>query len=231
VPPPHLLKKFSEQAREDSQKRGRPGYCKTFAKLCIDWALNSKSSPNNLQIGSSDITPPPELEKQWFAAWERGDNEELSFADFVIPRAAAWGADQELEACCALLDKFNDGFWCEELRAARRPKPPSLKEQALDALKDLSNGIETPDSWHVIQSALEQLDDQWAYQEHWAQEDKAVLHQDPSLADRVVMAITRDGEKARWDEARAAMLEIAKWLECRSGGTRACWLLEREAQR
>jgi hypothetical protein len=59
---------------------------------------------------------------------------------------------------------------------------------------------------------------------------KAVLHQDPSLAERVVMAITRDGEKARWDEARAAMLEIAKWLECRSGGTRACWLLEREAQ-
>jgi hypothetical protein len=33
-----------------------------------------------------------------------------------------------------------------------------LKEQALDALKDLSNGIETADSWHVIQSALEHLD-------------------------------------------------------------------------
>ena len=61
--------------------------------------------------------------------------------------------------------------------------------------------------------------------------EKAVFHQDPSLAERVVMAITRDGEKARWDEARAAMLEIAKWLELRAGGTRACWLLEREAQR
>jgi hypothetical protein len=60
---------------------------------------------------------------------------------------------------------------------------------------------------------------------------KAVFHQDPSLAERVAMAITRDGEQARWDEARAAMLEIARWLESRAGGTRACWLLEREAQK
>lgn len=61
--------------------------------------------------------------------------------------------------------------------------------------------------------------------------EKAVFHQDLSLAERVAMAITRDGEQARWDEARAAMLEIAKWLESRAGGTRACWLLEWEAQR
>jgi len=58
----------------------------------------------------------------------------------------------------------------------------------------------------------------------------AVFHQDPSLTERVVMAITHDGEQARWDEARAAMLEIAKWLESRAGGTRACWLLKQEAQ-
>ena len=60
---------------------------------------------------------------------------------------------------------------------------------------------------------------------------KAVFHQDLSLTERVVMAITRDGETPRCDEARAAMLEIARWLESRAGGTRACWLLEREAQR
>lgn len=29
-PPPHLLKKFSEQARADGQKRVHSGYCKTF---------------------------------------------------------------------------------------------------------------------------------------------------------------------------------------------------------
>jgi hypothetical protein len=45
VPPPHLLKKFSEQARKDSQKRGHAGYCKTFAKLCIDWAFQEAARP------------------------------------------------------------------------------------------------------------------------------------------------------------------------------------------
>jgi hypothetical protein len=162
VPPPHLLKKFSEQAREDSNKRGRPGYCKTFAKLCIDWALNSKSSPNNLQIRSSNITPPSELvQQQWFAAWESGEHEELSFADFVIPRAAQWGADQELEACCEWLDREGWSGESRQLRAARRPKPPSLKEQALALINhDPANqpflsdkGIDT------IRRALEQLDD------------------------------------------------------------------------
>jgi hypothetical protein len=182
VPPPHLLKKFSEQAREDSNKRGHAGYCKTFAKLCIDWAfqeaamddlrnasaeasgveLNSKSSPNNLQIRSSDITPPPELEKQWFAAWECGDNEELSFADFVIPRVAQYGADQELDACCEWLDREGWSGESRQLRAARRPKPPSLKEQALAALERYK-GEEwceemTFDS-EIIRRALEQLDD------------------------------------------------------------------------
>jgi hypothetical protein len=163
VPPPHLLKKFSEQAREDSQKRGHPGYCKTFAKLCIDWALNSKSSPNNLQIRSSDITPPPELEKQWFAAWESGDNEELSFADFVISRAAQWGADQELEACIDWISVWHGlehpELLIELLRTSRRPKPPSLKEQALKALQALQQRTTDPSIVEPLRRALEQLDD------------------------------------------------------------------------
>jgi len=106
------------------------------------------------------ITPPPELEKQWFAAWERDDNEEIFFADFVIPRAAAWGADQELEACCALMDDW--GLDGEDLMLCRRPKPPSLKEQALAALERYE-----ADEWceemtidsSIIRHALEQLDD------------------------------------------------------------------------
>jgi hypothetical protein len=52
VPPPHLLKKFSEQARVDSQKRGHSGYCKTFAKLCIEWALNSQPVNDHLPIAA-----------------------------------------------------------------------------------------------------------------------------------------------------------------------------------
>lgn len=36
---------------------------------------------------------------------------------------------------------------------------------------------------------------------------------EPLLVQRVVMVIGRDGEQARWHEARAAILEIATWLE------------------
>ena len=47
------------------------------------------------------------------------------------------GADHELEACCLLMDDW--GLEASDLRAARHPKPPSLKEQALEQL----NGIAT----------------------------------------------------------------------------------------
>jgi hypothetical protein len=45
-------------------------------------------------------------------------------------------ADQELEACCEwLVNALHDREMGAELRAARRPKPPTLKEQALETLK------------------------------------------------------------------------------------------------
>ena len=108
------------------------------------------------------ITPPPELVQQWLTEFF-GDGAVIAPGELsleIANRAAQWGADQELESCCEWLEK-NVGRWeiPLELRDARRPKPPSLKEQALDVLKDLSNGIETADSWALIQSALEQLDD------------------------------------------------------------------------
>jgi len=53
---------------------------------------------------------------------------------------ARWGADQgaaqELEACCEWLDKSTVGM-AELLHTARRPKPPTLKEQALEDLESL----------------------------------------------------------------------------------------------
>ncbi|NBS24636.1 MAG: hypothetical protein EBS78_11850 [Altererythrobacter sp.] len=53
--------------------------------------------------------------------------------------------------------------------------------------------------------------DQWAYQEHWAQEANT--------------------KAWKADHLRSAMLEIARWLECRAVGTGACWLLGREARK
>jgi len=103
------------------------------------------------------ITPPSELVEEWV------DLLAVRSDKAVFTLAAQWGADQELEACCALLNKFNDGFWCEELRAARRPKPPSLKEEALKLVQPA--GIAgsyvrlNPEELYIIRRALEQLDD------------------------------------------------------------------------
>jgi len=86
------------------------------------------------------ITPPPELVGQWIT--EAADLQLLTPSNLshLATQAARWGADQELEACCEwLLADFHYVPVCgliEDLHSARRPKPPSLKEQALDALRE-----------------------------------------------------------------------------------------------
>jgi hypothetical protein len=46
------------------------------------------------------------------------------------------GADQELEACIQLLDINGcPDKWIDMLRSTRRPKPPTLAEQGLKALR------------------------------------------------------------------------------------------------
>jgi hypothetical protein len=75
--------------------------------------------------------------------------------------AAQWGADQELEACLKHL--FQRGFFDADilcLRAARRPKPPSLKEQALLAIDTaVADYRLSADVASVVRRALEALDD------------------------------------------------------------------------
>jgi hypothetical protein len=83
--------------------------------------------------------------------------------------AARWGANQELDACCEWVSQFNydDYSYQERLRAARRcSKPPSLKEQALEAL-EAADGADHPvvatvltaDQHALIRRALESLPD------------------------------------------------------------------------
>jgi hypothetical protein len=84
-------------------------------------------------------------------------NDEMVFpgAKFMklASRLIQYGADQELEACCEWLDKSTVGM-AELLRAARRPKPPSLKEQALRRL-DYVTAL--GDDRDIIRRALEAL--------------------------------------------------------------------------
>ena len=101
------------------------------------------------------ITPPPELVEQWFAE-QRGLSE--ASRQQITTRAAQWGADQELEACCEWLDREGWSGESRQLRAARRPKPSSLKEQALKVLSETELRHEwTMADEDIIRRALEQL--------------------------------------------------------------------------
>ena len=68
------------------------------------------------------------------------------------------GADQELEACCKWLPKLPP-WSADDLRRHRRPKPPSLKGQALQAWAAVEAGTDDQTAMAVIRRALEQLDD------------------------------------------------------------------------
>jgi hypothetical protein len=109
------------------------------------------------------ITPPPELVEQWVQATESNDcigAFPTNFEKRICTAAARWGANQELEAIQKEIITqawFADpGHRLAQLRTARRPKPPSLKEQALETLKypkDLWSQAEVD----TIRRALEAL--------------------------------------------------------------------------
>ena len=131
-------------------------------------------------MGDHPVKVPAEL----FAEW-RNDAAGTQWMDSrtiaakVADRAAQWGydlrepelqqaADQELEACCEWVSgycpRWPDGTKPEaKLRAARRPKPPSLKQQALAALEPIERSAAAPvptnkESLLLIRRALEALD-------------------------------------------------------------------------
>jgi hypothetical protein len=80
----------------------------------------------------------------------------------IATQAARWGSDQALEACCEWLKAKHwiEPEFADEFRAARRPKPPSLKEQALlaidTAVADYRIAADVAD---VVRRAFEQLSD------------------------------------------------------------------------
>jgi hypothetical protein len=108
------------------------------------------------------ITPPPELVQKWLEELYGGPVSVISpFDQRVLIAAAQWGADQELEACCRVLNEHNpSAYWGELLRSRRRPEPPRLKEQALALVEQHEDGWRpSPKDWDTIRRALEQLPD------------------------------------------------------------------------
>lgn len=118
------------------------------------------------------ITPPLELVQQWGhdanLSGVPHNDEHWAYEQHIATRAAQWGADQELEACLRLveIDAGEDAYdFARYIRAARRPKPQSLKEQAMQALCRFmaSEGHEdcteeeVADDFTTIRRALEAL--------------------------------------------------------------------------
>jgi type II secretory pathway component PulL len=116
----------------------------------------------------SPITPPPELRRQWLDnddfLFVTGTNDLLAITrdrlDSVINQCATWAADQELEACCSEVAWLESTSMAKKIRDRRRPKPPSLKEQALEAWEIANQSWTTISDKEVaiiIRRALEAL--------------------------------------------------------------------------
>jgi hypothetical protein len=123
---------------------------------------------------TNPITPPKELVEQWSieAEEEHQPTVVYSMVSLLATKAAQWGANQELEACidvlggqwewdmlsqCTGWKEFRDQSE-ELLRAARRPKPPSLNEVALQMLGTIERDAHyIPEITDTIRRALESL--------------------------------------------------------------------------
>ena len=101
------------------------------------------------------IIPPQELIEEWAAKINS-----LNLKEQLIV-VAQWGADQELEACCSEIRFIATRATADSLRSLRRPKPPSLRKQACDALDTYVYGEPNQDdkvrTYNTIRAALETL--------------------------------------------------------------------------
>ena len=115
------------------------------------------------------ITPPSELLQEWINKHYGCEvhRNPCGVERTIATQSARWGADQELDACDKALRKIwqmdhvstVDDF-LRELRAARRPKPPSLKAQALAALEtQFAKEFMESDERDIIRRAIESLPD------------------------------------------------------------------------
>ena len=94
---------------------------------------------------------------EWRTFYRKTYKGNLSEIDYIAANSAQWGADKELDACCAWIGPLGIKGG-DTLRRARRPKPPSLKQQALEILDDCS--VRLPGAHeNIIRRALEQLND------------------------------------------------------------------------
>ena len=105
----------------------------------------------------SDLLLPAEVIRSWATEYKEAGYAPEAVLEYVAWEAAQWGADKELDACCARIGPLGIKGG-DTLRRARRPKPPSLKQQALEILDDCSDRLDGAHE-NIIRRALEQLND------------------------------------------------------------------------
>jgi predicted nucleotidyltransferase len=104
------------------------------------------------------ITPPLELQDKWRQDWYKSKVKHIQLEDHIAAKAARWGADQELEACATYIARSGKHYLLsDELICARRPKAPTLKEQALQSVKRFESGQDLMGDLDTIRRALEAL--------------------------------------------------------------------------
>jgi hypothetical protein len=111
------------------------------------------------------ITPlPKKLLSEWDKTWHSIviPTDPRTYSEYMYDQCAQWGADQELEECWRWMRDEGYRETAQLLHSARRPKPPTLKEQALAELEILRGdanahglGFDAP----AIRRALEELPD------------------------------------------------------------------------
>ena len=127
-------------------------------------------------MGDHPVKVPEELVQKWEEEWNAKPRSSCFINSYIADRAAQWGADQQLEEVndwirCLGSDSKTGIRWeldilqldrlGKELWQAMRPKPPSLKEQALRLVFDygVSNYSYTAEQTATIRRALESLPD------------------------------------------------------------------------
>jgi len=109
-------------------------------------------------IDQHSITPSEQLLKSWWCR-HTDEYESAESCDVLLTEAYQAGADQELEECWRWMRDEGYRETAQLLHSARRPKPPSLKEQALALVShDFSDQpCLSEEGYAIIRRALEAL--------------------------------------------------------------------------
>lgn len=124
----------------------------------------------------TDNTPPPELVEQWLQKANREIGtlkyNLIETFNYGVTQAAQWGCeqgpalsaawleselqkarDEELEACCTVLDglAYEEAIDSDRLRDARRPKPPSEADLALERLELAKKYVDVEPIYRALQ--------------------------------------------------------------------------------